>query len=1011
VSEEKIMQTKTLITFQTILFSIFASLALAINLSAQIRGASLNGTVTDPSGASVPNAKVDLLSPSTGSSRQVVTGSSGVYSVTLLPIGTYTVTISAKGFKMFRATGVVLSVGEVRTLDAQLQLGATTEVVEVHASVAALQTSNAEIANVIQPQAVENIPLNGRDYSSLEWLSPGAVNIGAGEQRDMRFVGTGTDDNEYTFDGIDATGVQEQNQKVGVRLAMPLGAIAEFRGSTSVYAADKGGAPGGQFSVVSNSGTNQFHGSAFEFLRNSAFDARGPFDVTLPPFRMNQFGVNVGGPIKKNRTFFFLDYEGIRQVLDTTIIGFVPSAAFRATVTNPALTPLLSSWPVGTVPTSDPTVDEWISTGPNNQREDVGFARVDHTFSPRTSIFARMTIDDATIREPMDNVGGYDEPLIRPSNYVAQLTHVFSPTIVNELRGGINRSAMHHWFYGTCPSSTPFNGEPGTVCPQVAPFSGTSTNDLDEEVGTTVDGYDDLTLVKGRHSIKLGLGVERHRLNNSDESIAQGNVTYASSQDFVNNALADYNFVGQLTLGGERRTVIMSYAEDTWKARPNLTLNLGLRWEHYTVLKEAFGRQAIVTVACGGFCPKGTLLYFPYYKDFAPRTGIAWLPGGANGKTVIRTGFGMFFAPNQMDDFTDGHESTGQRFDVTSAIVPNLTWPVLTSELPAPFYSPKAWQQDRRDGYQEEWDFAVQRMLPGRFTGQIAYVGLAGHRLFGKIDANVLNPLTGKAPLPNFGIYGWKNNIGNSNFNSLQVSVQRNFTRGWLWGTQYMWSHGMAGEGFGGGDTTSVQNVFCIECDYSSSPIDIRHSLSVDSVYELPFGPGQRFLNSHSVAGEIFGGWQLSGIATAESGQPLDITINLDPSVVPDGDANYTRPDLVPGVPIYPAHQTINSWLNPAAFAAPAPGTWGNLGRNVARGPGYYEIDTALQRKVTISERLALDFRAEAFNLFNHPIYGLPDTDVSDGSGAFGVVTSELNIGAIGIGASRRIQFMLRLEF
>jgi hypothetical protein len=1011
VSEEKIMQTKTLITFQMILFSVFASLGLAINLSAQIRGASLNGTVTDPSGATIPNAKVDVLLPSTGFTRQVVTGSGGVYSVTLLPIGTYTVTISAKGFKIFRATGVELSVGDVRTLNARLPLGSTSEVVEVHASVAALQTSNAEMATVIKQQAIENIPLNGRDYSSLEWLSPGAVNIGAGEQRDMRFVGTGTDDNEYTFDGIDATGVQEQNQKVGVRLAMPLGAIAEFRGSTSVYAADKGGAPGGQFSVVSQTGTNQFHGSAFDFLRNSAFDARGPFDVTLPPFRMNQFGVNVGGPIKKNRTFFFLDYEGIRQVLDTTIIGFVPSAAFRATVTNPALTPLLSSWPAGTVPTSDPTVDEWISTGPNNQREDVGFARVDHTFSPRTSIFARMTIDDATIREPMDNVGGYDEPLIRPSNYVAQLTHVFSPTIVNELRGGINRSAMHHWFYGTCPSSTPSNGESGTVCPQVPPFSSTSTNDLDEEVGTTIDGYDDLTLVKGRHSIKMGLGVERHRLNNSDESIAQGNITYASSQDFINNVLDDYNFVGQLTLGGERRTVITSYAEDTWKARPNLTLNYGLRWEHYTVLKEAFGRQAIVTYACGGFCPKGTPLYFPYYKDFAPRVGVAWLPGGADGKTVIRTGFGMFFEPDQMDDFTDGHESTGQRFDVSSSTVPNLTWPVFPSELPAPEYSPKAWQQDRRDGYFEEWDFAAQRMLPGRFTGQIAYEGSQGHRLFGKLDANVINPLTGKRPLPDFGTYGLKNNLGNSNFNSLQVSLHRNFTNGWLWGTQYMWSHGLAGEGFGAGEDPGVQNSYCIECDYSNSPIDIRHSFSVDSVYELPFGPGQRFLSSHSVAGEIFGGWQLSGIATAESGQPLDITIDLPSSAVPDGDAHYTRPDLVPGVPLYPAHQTINNWLNPAAFATPAPDTWGNLGRNVARGPGYYEIDTALQKKVMITERLALDFRAEGFNLLNHPIYGLPDTDVSDGPGAFGVITSELNTGAIGIGASRRIQFMLRLEF
>ena len=208
----------------------------------------------------------------------------------------------------------------------------------------------------------------------------------------------------------------------------------------------------------------------------------------------------------------------------------------------------------------------------------------------------------------------------------------------------------------------------------------------------------------------------------------------------------DYSYVGPLTLGGERRTYIMPYVQDTFKVRPNLTLNYGLRWEHYTVLKEAFGRQAVVKVSCGGFCPTGTPLYSPYYKDFAPRLGLAWAPGGAAGKTVIRAGFGMYFSPNQMDDFTDGHESTDQRFDVSSADVPNLAWPVLPSLLPAPLYSPKAWDPNRRDGYFENWDFTVERMLPGNFIGQIAYDGSEGHRLFGKINANVIDPANGPAP-------------------------------------------------------------------------------------------------------------------------------------------------------------------------------------------------------------------------------------------------------------------------
>jgi hypothetical protein len=453
----------------------------------------------------------------------------------------------------------------------------------------------------------------------------------------------------------------------------------------------------------------------------------------------------------------------------------------------------------------------------------------------------------------------------------------------------------------------------------------------------------------------------------------------------------------------------MPYAQDTFKILPNLTLNYGLRWEHYTVLKEAFGRQAVVKVSCGGFCPTGTPLYSPYYKDLAPRLGLAWAPGGASGKTVIRTGFGMYFSPNQMDDFTDGHESTDERFNVSSVDVPNLAWPVLPALLPAPLYSPKAWDPNRRDGYFENWDFTVERMLPGNFIGQIAYDGSAGHRLFGRVQANLINPLTGTRPIPTFGQYGEKANIGNSNFHSLQVSLQRHLTSGWSWGTQYMWSHGFADQGFGAGDSTTNEDMSCLKCDYSSTDIDIRQSLSVNSVYELPFGHGKHYLSGGGVAGKVLGSWQLSGLASAMSGRPVNITIDRSATDLLDGNSRDQRPDLLPGMSLYSAPRTINNWFNPSAFATPAVDTWGNLGRNLGRGPGYYEIDTALEKAIPLNEQLKLEIRAEAFNLLNHPIYGDPDSDVSDSS--FGVITSQLNTGATGIGSSRRLQFMLRLEF
>ncbi len=995
---------------------LLVSFGLAVSAAfAQINRANLNGTVTDPTGASIPNSQVEVVAPDTGFKRHATTGNSGVYSLSSLPTGSYDLTVSGNGFKTFEEKGIELSVGQTRTVNVQLVVGAPNTTVEVRASGGALDSNNAEISTVIQSRQVEDIPLNGRDWATLMTLAPGAVNLGAGGQRDLRFVGRGTDDSNYTYDGVDATGVQEQSQKAGVRLGISLESIAEFRVSSSVYTADQGGSAGAIVSIVSKTGTNAFHGSAFDFLRNNVLDARSPFDFpSIPPFRLNQFGASFGGPIKKDRTFFFMDYEGIRQRLDTTVIGFVPDATFRESVTNPALTPFLAQWPnQGTlIPTGDGMTNEWIQPQSENVREDSGMFRLDHTFTSRTSIFARLNFDDANSIAPLDTLGGVDNPLIRPTNYVVQLTHTFSPSIINELRGGINRSALHHYQTGTCPQSAAANGLAGTICADVGgPFDSPSDSQLDEEVGTTIDGYDDLTIVRGRHTIKMGIGVERHRLNNSDEIIGNGDLSYDSTDDFLNNVVDEYSYVGPLTLGGERRTYIMPYVQDTFKVRSNLTLNYGLRWENYTVLKEAFGRQAVVKVSCGGFCPKGTLLYSPDYLDFAPRLGLAWAPGGNAGKTVIRAGFGMYFSPNQMDDFTDGHESTDQRFDVSTADVPSLAWPILPSSLPAPLYSPKAWDPNRKDGYFENWDFTVERMLPGNFIGQIAYDGSEGHRLFGKLQANVIDPVTGLRPIPTFGQYGYKNNLGNSNFNSLQVSLKRTMANGWLWGTQYMWSHGLADEGFGAGDTTNIQNVSCIRCDYSSSDIDIRQSLSVNSVYELPFGPGKPFLSNGGAAGKILGSWQLSGIVSAMSGRPIDIEIDRKASALPDGNKKSQRPDLVPGMSIYPAGKNANNWFNADAFATPAKLTWGNLGRNVARGPGYYEIDTALQKDIPLTERLKLEFCAEAFNLLNHPIFGDPDSDVSDGPGEFGVVTSQLNSGATGIGSSRRLQFMLRLEF
>ena len=452
---------------------------------------------------------------------------------------------------------------------------------------------------------------------------------------------------------------------------------------------------------------------------------------------------------------------------------------------------------------------------------------------------------------------------------------------------------------------------------------------------------------------------------------------------------------------------------------PTLSLNLGLRYEYYSVAHEILNRSAVVDIAgCGGFCPKGTPYYDPNTKDFGPRVGLAWAPAALHGKTTIRGGFGIYYGGNQNDDFSDAAESAVPRYSLSSTDFPALSYPLVAFLDPAnQLFSPKAIDRHRKDLSYENWDFVVQQQLPQDWLLQVGYTGSQGHHLFDKYTVNLINPLTGKRPLAGFGSFGFKANDGNDNFNALQVSMHRRFTRGLLFQSNYMWSHGITDASIGSGESVSIQDMACRACDRSSTNIDVRHNLTVNAIYELPFGPGKRFLTS-GLASRMFGGWELAGIGSARTGLPVNITMSRKAGALLDGNTSSQRPNLVPGVPIYAANQTINNWFNPAAFSLPANGTWGNLGRYIANGPGMYEIDSSLQKRFRIHERLALNFRAAAYNLFNHPIFSTPSGSIGAltgnppaVSGSFGRITSIINTGAVGTGAPRRIEFMFRAEF
>jgi len=463
---------------------------------------------------------------------------------------------------------------------------------------------------------------------------------------------------------------------------------------------------------------------------------------------------------------------------------------------------------------------------------------------------------------------------------------------------------------------------------------------------------------------------------------------------------------------GTRKWYYYAYVQDDIKVKPELTLNLGLRYEFYGVNSEANDRYRVFDLyECRGFCPQGSPWYFRDRNNFDPRIGIAWSPKALKGKTVIRAGAGVYHGPGQIDDQNAPLDNTSENFSLSAVEAPGLSFPV------APFLAlaravgstPRSLQRDRRDLYSAQWGLSIQQQLPAAFVAQIGYVGSSASKVTTRKYINNIDLVTRVRPLPTFGRIDEKNNDGKSNFNALQGSLHRRVARGLTWGTEYMWSHSINDGSTGGGEGTQPQSALCRACDRGNSNTDIRHTITSNWIYQLPFGPGLRYLNS-GAASKILGGWEMSGIWTARTGRMLTIGISRSSGDVPDGNTSGQRPNIVPGVSIYPAGgPTFAQWFNPAAFAIPARGTWGNAGRAIATGPGLVQVDFSLQKDTRLAEGKALVFRIETFNLFNRTQAGNPGTTLTS-AGSFGLVNSGLNR-TIGTGTSRQIQLALRLNF
>ena len=989
-------------------------LCIAHSSLAQIDRAGLNGTVSDPSGRVLSQTYITTVQNATGLRRETVSSPSGTFDIPELPVGTYTVTFTHDGFKDLIFQNVVQVVEQTRTLNVTMQVGTEQQRVDVSASAEPLDETSDTLGTRIEQAQVKELPLNGRNWAVLTALAPGAVDTGGSNQRAVRFAGRGRDDDNFTYDGIDATNIINQPQQPYVRLAIPLDTIQEFRVDSMLATAEAGGTGGPQLAVTSPSGTNQLHGDAFEFFRNNVFDAREPIDVlnpTQPPFHLNQYGASLGGPIVHDKTFFFAAYEGYRQILGQTLPGFVPSDTFRAAAAaeSPAIVPILNAYPHGqTLISSD--IAQFVGEGRQIGNEDSEMIRLDHRFSEKTTVFVRGNIDSAISLAPLASSGAYledqQELSSSPINAGAELLHVFSPTLVNEVKFGFNRSTAN-----TIDISQ--SGLPYTF--KVSGFTGLNPNSQSTGVGNSFAEIDNMTWIKGRHVVKAGVEIRRIQMNQGKTS--SGTVSFASTDALATDQVSTASVNGALPINGLRKTQYFGYVQDEFKWLPNLTINLGARYSFFNIFHEVQGRPNPFDFAtCGpqGFCGVGASFGQPNYGDFDPRIAFAWAPS-ANGRTVVRAGFGTYHEDGQLDDQNLPESNEVYAYSLSNKTIPILSYPI------APFLvdttgkiSPRDDDRLRKDTFVTQWGLSVQQSLPAAFIGTVGYVGSKGNHLLTLSEVNVVDPVTGLRPYPAFGQVSWRGNKNNSNYNGLSVAVKRSFSHGFLLSANYMWSHEIddGSNGSGDGDSLVAQNVACQPCERASGIWDVRHVFNANAVYQLPFGPGKSYLNQPGILSTIAGSWELTSMFVARTGFPVNVTVDRSSSDVPDGNTTDQRPDIVPGVSLTPpGGSTIAEWINPAAFAVPASGTFGDAPRDVARGPGAWQMDLGIGKHIPVSERVQLEFRAECFNIFNHPQYGLPQSDLSAGPGVFGSIISSVNTGPVGTGTPRQMQFMLRVAF
>jgi outer membrane receptor protein involved in Fe transport len=1001
-----------------------ACLAALLTTVAFAQNASLTGTVKDAQDAVVSSSVVTLTDIEKKTSLKTVTNQLGFYEFPTLRPGSYSLRVEAQGFRSFKLEPVVLEVGERGRADASLTVGEVSSTVAVTAEATGVETESSAIGEVISTRKMAELPFNGRFFLDLAQLAPGTVlgstNNRAGSTASSAFgafsinsSGARSDQAAFLLDGINL------NDGSQIEFQPNIDSIQEFKVVSNAFSAEYGRSSGISITAVSKTGTNSLHGGLFEYLRNDKLDALNFFDLPraaakaqtgreIAPFKRNIFGESVGGPVflpriydGRSKTFFFHSYEGRRQRESETFNVTVPTAAQRSSVTNPVILNLL---PLIPSPNAPGTVNNFTGNSPRFRNLDQTTERIDHTFNPNNMIYASAVYQTDIRNEPssigLHNLPGFGDNRAANRRLIAfGYTHVFSPSLTEEFRAGGNRIVIDFTsqtqgilrpsdFGITAPDNSNFLD----IRIAGGPAFGAISSQPQGRADTTYQANYTLSWFKGSHSMKYGVEY-RSFYNNAHNGGTGGLINFSSLATFLSGTPVRTSVqVGAVTPAVAHRSVGL-FAQDDYKVTQRLTLNLGLRYEYNSVPTERNNRLETFDFTTNQLIQTGTngaYLYAPDHFQFGPRVGFAYDLTG-KGRTVLRGGAGIYY-DQPLLSLVSGMASNPP-FAQTSI---NTSTGI---SLLAPFaagaagsISPNGITKDFKGARVPQWNVNLQHLAWGTVF-QISYIGSAGRRLPVQIDYN--QGINGVRLLAQYGPVNLNESVSKSSYNALWLSANKRLSKGLTFSGSYTFSKSIDLNSVNGG--AQIQDSWNLSAERGLSDFDARHRVVVNAIYELPFRAKR--------LKPLAEGWSLSAVGNYQSGNPFSPII----STLRSGTLNlFDRPNVVPGQSVSLADPDPALWFNTGAFSLNALNTFGNTGRNVLTGPDLKSVDFSILKNFKIKERAGVQFRAEAFNLANHPNLGQPGNTV--GAANFGVIqTTRSSRGDFG--SSRQIEFALRFLF